>query len=353
MLELALGTRLSPEQRDYVQTARSSAQALLVLLNDILDFSKIEAGKLDLDPHPFRLHELIADALKPLRVRARAKNLELACHVAPGVPDALVGDAGRLRQVLVNIVGNALKFTERGEVVVRAEAESIRGADVVVRLSVSDTGAGIPPDRLDAIFEPFTQADGSVTRKFGGTGLGLTISRRLVSLMDGRLWAESTPGQGATFHFTARLGLGSLEGTGGTQEAPSLPRRQVRVLVAEDNATNQRVAARLLEKLGYSVEVVADGGAALRALAREPFDLVLMDVQMPDMDGLEATAELRRREQGTGRRAPVIALTAHAMKGDRERCLAAGMDGYLAKPVQVEELRKVIDFLLGNADQAV
>jgi len=353
MLELALGTRLSPEQRDYVQTARSSAQALLVLLNDILDFSKIEAGKLDLDPHPFRLHELIADALKPLRVRARAKNLELACHVAPGVPDALVGDAGRLRQVLVNIVGNALKFTERGEVVVRAEAESIRGADVVVRLSVSDTGAGIPLDRLDAIFEPFTQADGSVTRKFGGTGLGLTISRRLVSLMDGRLWAESTPGQGATFHFTARLGLGSLEGTGGTQEAPSLPRRQVRVLVAEDNATNQRVAARLLEKLGYSVEVVADGGAALRALAREPFDLVLMDVQMPDMDGLEATAELRRREEGTGRRAPVIALTAHAMKGDRERCLAAGMDGYLAKPVQVEELRKVIDFLLGNADQAV
>jgi signal transduction histidine kinase/HPt (histidine-containing phosphotransfer) domain-containing protein len=356
MLELALGTPLNAEQRDYLQTARSSAEALLALLNDILDFSKIEAGRLDLDPHPFGLRDLLADALKPLGVRAHAKGLQLNCHVAPRVPDSLFGDASRLRQVLVNIVGNAVKFTERGEVVVRAEAEAFGASEVVLQLSVSDTGPGIPTDRLDAIFEPFTQADGSVTRKFGGTGLGLTISRRLVALMDGRLWAENRLGQGATFHFTTRLVRGTTApakvlGAGAARQP--LPPRQKRVLVAEDNQVNQRVAARLLENLGHVVHVVGDGRAALRALECERFDLVLMDVQMPDMDGLEATAELRRREQGTGWRAPVIALTAHAMKGDRERCLAAGMDGYLSKPVQWEELRQVIDSILGSDNRTV
>jgi signal transduction histidine kinase/ActR/RegA family two-component response regulator len=353
MLELALGTALNPEQRDYLQTARSSAEALLVLLNDILDFSKIEAGKLDLDPRPFHLRDLIADALKPLGMRAHAKGLEMACRVAPGVPDSLIGDAGRLRQVLVNLVGNALKFTEHGEVVVRADAESLRESEIVLRVSVSDTGPGIPADRLDAIFEPFTQADGSVTRRFGGTGLGLTISRRLTALMGGRLWAESPPGQGATFHFTVRLGRGpALEaaarpGEVAPSEASALPPCRKRVLVAEDNPVNQLVAARLLEKLGHAVQVVGDGRAALAALEGEQFDLVLMDVQMPGMDGLEATAELRRREEGTGRRAPVIALTAHAMKGDRERCLAAGMDGYLSKPIEVAELRRVLEGVFG------
>ncbi len=346
MLELALGTRLSAEQRDYMQTARSSAQALLALLNDILDFSKIEAGKLDLDRHPFGLRTLLAETLRPLEMRARASGLTLACHVAPGLPDVLVGDAGRLRQVLVNLVGNALKFTERGDIVVRAEAETMGGADLVLRFAVSDTGPGIPPDRLDAVFEPFTQADGSVTRKFGGTGLGLSISRRLVALMDGRLWVESTPGQGTTFLFTARLEAHGGENACPASEAGDAAPRPKRVLVAEDNAVNQRVAAGLLQNLGHAVLVVADGRAALAALERERFDLVLMDVQMPGMDGLEAAAELRRREQGTGRRMPVIALTAHAMKGDRERCVAAGMDGYLSKPVQVEELRKVLDLAL-------
>jgi signal transduction histidine kinase/ActR/RegA family two-component response regulator len=350
MLELALGTRLSPEQRDYLQAARSSAEALLALLNDILDFSKIEAGKLDLDRHPFVLRTLMAETLRPLEMRARAKGLGLACRIEPGLPDALVGDAGRLRQVLVNLVGNALKFTEHGEVVVRTQAESTAEANLVLRFSVSDTGPGIPPHRLDAIFEPFTQADGSVTRRFGGTGLGLTISRRLVALMGGRLWVESTPEQGTTFHFTARV----AEATGdacGTGETDACSPRGKRVLVAEDNAVNQRVAAGLLQNMGHVVLVVADGRAALEALEREPFDLVLMDVQMPGMDGLQASQELRRREEGTGRRLPVIALTAHAMKGDRERCLAAGMDGYLSKPIQVEELRKVLERILGSTDR--
>jgi len=353
MLDLALSTDLDPEQRDYLQTARSSGETLLSLLNDILDLSKIEAAKLDLDPHPFRLRDLMHDALKPLAVRARAKGLDLVCRIAPEVPEALVGDAGRLRQVLVNIVGNALKFTDRGEVVVCADAASLPGEEVVLHLSVADTGPGIPADRLQSVFEPFTQADGSVTRRFGGTGLGLTISRRLIALMDGRLWGESTPGRGATFHCTARLRRGPAgSGTSDAhlpQEAPPRPPRARRVLLAEDNTVNQLVAVRLLEHLGHTVHVVGDGQAALSALECERFDLVLMDVSMPGMDGLEATAELRRREQGTGRRAPVIALTAHAMKGDRERCLAAGMDGYLSKPVQAEELRMLIEQVLPAA----
>jgi signal transduction histidine kinase len=229
MLDLALSTDLDPEQRDYLQTARSSGETLLSLLNEILDFSKIEAGKLDLDPHPFRLRDLMHEALKPLAVRARAKGLELVCRIAPEVPEALVGDAGRLRQVLVNIVGNALKFTDRGEVVVCADAASLPGEEVVLHLSVADTGPGIPADRLESVFEPFTQADGSVTRRFGGTGLGLTISRRLIALMDGRLWGESTPGRGATFHCTARLRREPARS--GTIDA-HLPRRLPRALRA-------------------------------------------------------------------------------------------------------------------------
>jgi CheY-like chemotaxis protein/anti-sigma regulatory factor (Ser/Thr protein kinase) len=276
------------------------------------------------------------------------------------VPDGLIGDAGRIRQVLVNIVGNALKFTERGEIVVRVQPESLGDGEMVLRVSVSDTGPGIRPDRLDAIFEPFTQADGSVTRKFGGTGLGLTISRRLVHLMDGRLWGESTEGRGSTFHFTARLGRCAAGlGTGAKVQAAPVKAtgpttRRKRVLIAEDNLVNQRVAARFLENLGYRVHVVADGRSALDALGCQPFDLVLMDVQMPGMDGLETTAELRRREQDTGgRRVPVIALTAHAMQGDRERCRGAGMDGYLSKPVQAAELRAIVDTILGRDEPMV
>jgi signal transduction histidine kinase/CheY-like chemotaxis protein len=347
MLELTLGTPLSDEQRDYVQTARSSAEGLLAILNDILDFSKIEAGKLEIESQPFGLKNLIADVLKPLELRALGKGLRVTCHVAPEVPDTVIGDACRLRQVLVNLTSNALKFTEQGTIDIRAESEARRDEDIDLRLSVSDTGPGISPDRLEAIFEPFTQADGSVTRKFGGTGLGLTISRRLVDLMGGKLWAESTPGRGATFHFTARLGRGPAASTSAqaptAESAEPIRSARRRVLVAEDNVVNQRVTARILENLGHTVHVVGDGLEALAALERERFDVVLMDVQMPGMDGLAAVAELRRREQGKGQHTPVIALTAHAMKGDRETCLAAGMDGYLPKPFHAHEMRAAIE----------
>jgi PAS domain S-box-containing protein len=517
MIELALDTNLSPEQREYLQTVKSSADALLTIINDILDFSKIEAGKLDLDLIDFELRETLADALKPLAIRAHARGLELAFQVAAEVPDAVVSDPGRLRQVLVNLVGNAVKFTQQGEVVVRVALEPLaippgsktngagnghRAKDVLVRFSVSDTGIGIPAEKLRLVFESFTQADGSTSRKFGGTGLGLAISRKLVELMGGRIWVESKVGVGTTFHFTVRFqvsrpsrtsfvpcrlddlcglpvlviddnstnrrilqdmltawhlrpvladsgpaGLAALrqaarEGrpfplvlldammpemdgfsvvqamnedpdlTGATilmlssaaqladaarcrelgvarylvkpvrqsellqhiqkalgaadvvrreavksrREAPprpnGLPLGPLRILLAEDNAINQIVAVRLLEKRGHTVVVAADGREAVTALEKEAFDVVLMDVHMPVMDGFEATATIRRREASRGasapegRRLPIIALTASAMKGDRERCLQGGFDDYVSKPVNAPELFETIGRLL-------
>jgi signal transduction histidine kinase/ActR/RegA family two-component response regulator len=347
MIELTLGTDLTAEQRDYLTMARSSAEALLTVLNDILDFSKVEAGKLDLDPRPFRLRDALADALAPLRVRAKAKGLELTCEVGPTVPDVLIGDVGRLRQVVINLVGNALKFTEKGAVAVEADAGPGRPGRTQLRVAVRDTGVGIPADRQQAIFEPFIQADGATTRKHGGTGLGLSISARLVALMGGRLWVESAAGQGSTFRFTVDFETASRPGLPASP-GPLVPReaaRRLRVLLAEDNAVNQRLAVRLLENLGHTVTLVGDGRQALAALERGEFDAALFDVQMPEMDGLEAVAELRRREAGTGRRLPVIALTAHAMKGDRERCLAAGMDDYVTKPIRPEVVRQALEGL--------
>jgi signal transduction histidine kinase/CheY-like chemotaxis protein/HPt (histidine-containing phosphotransfer) domain-containing protein len=508
MTELALETDLTPEQREYLQLVRSSAEALLTVLNDILDFSKIEAGKLALEAIDFSLRASLSHALKPLALRAHQKELELASRVAPDVPDALVGDPGRLRQVLLNLVGNALKFTETGEVVVETGTEA-EGEDwVSLRFAVRDTGIGIPPDKRELVFDAFTQADGSTTRRYGGTGLGLAISRQLVAMMGGRIWVESEPGRGSTFHFTARFGLGrgaigplapperlrglralvvddnatnrrilvemlqhwdmrptavgdgtealaaleqaaregdrvalmlldvqmpELDGftvaervvrspaTAGTtvlmlsssgqpgdaarcrelgvagyltkpitqpelqeailaalsaaaarRPAPLITRhvlrerrRGLRVLLAEDNPVNQRVAGRMLEKQGHAVTVVGDGRAALETLDRERFDLVLMDVQMPELDGFETVGVMRVREAevaagrreptpgssydrsvGPRGRIPVIALTAHAMKGDEEKCLAAGMDAYLAKPMKAEELHALIDRLV-------
>jgi signal transduction histidine kinase/CheY-like chemotaxis protein len=515
MTELALDTDLDAEQRDYLDMVKSSAEALLTVINDILDFSKIEAGKLDLDPSAFGLRDCVGDALKALALRAHAKGLELAYEAAPDVPDALVGDAGRLRQVLLNLAGNALKFTERGEVVVRVSCVGARGVsagptradaagpEIQLHFEVRDTGIGIPKDKLGSIFAPFEQADGSTTRRYGGTGLGLTISARLVAMMGGRVWVESEVGRGSTFHFTATFGVAEGDGAGraaaepahlqglsvlviddnGTnrrilegmlrnwrmsphsvsggaaalaelsraaaaglayrlvlldmmmpdvdgfavaqriQAQPALagatilmlssadrrgdaarcrqlgisryltkpvkqselldaivialdgaaptravirpgpgerqlaaapaPPRPLRVLLAEDNPINQVVATEMLKAQGHAVVVAGNGKEALAALARQPFDLVLMDVQMPEMDGLEATAALRAREGPAGRRTPVIALTAHAMKGDRERCLAAGMDGYVSKPIQPAELRRAMaDVLPAAADAA-
>jgi PAS domain S-box-containing protein len=515
MTELALDTELDAEQREYLGMVKSSADALLTVINDILDFSKIEAGKLDLDPIDFGLRDCLGDTLRPLSLRAGKKGLELACHIPPDVPDGLVGDAGRIRQVIVNLVGNALKFTERGEIVVRVRAEESHAKpqrhkegpeagsslcdlaplrEILLHFEVRDTGIGIPADKLEAIFRPFEQADGSTTRRYGGTGLGLTISQRLVEMMGGRLWVESEPDRGSSFHFTARLGLSQVQPRAAAPPEPSrlhgLPAlviddnatnrlildemlrgwrmkpvladggaaglaelraaaergrpiplvlldammpemdgfevaRQVkadaalagatilmlssgdqardaarcrelgvarylvkpvkqsdlldsivtllaraepepkaagrprpaapagaarggslRVLLAEDNPVNQKLAVRLLEKLGHAVVLANNGREALEAVGREEFDVVLMDVQMPEMGGFEATAAIREAEAGGGRRVPIIALTAHAMKGDRERCLAAGMDGYVSKPIRREDLAREVNAVL-------
>jgi PAS domain S-box-containing protein len=521
MTELALGTDLNPEQREYLTMVKASADALLAVINDILDFSKIEAKKLELDAVALSLRDALADALKGLAVRAQEKGLELAYHVPPDVPDDVVGDPVRLRQVIVNLVGNAIKFTERGEVVISVrqettehtekrqedkEPQAAKGGDssgpsgvrsvVCLHFEVRDTGIGIAPDKQGLIFQAFAQADTSTTRKYGGTGLGLTISSHLISLMGGRIWVESAVGEGSTFHFTGRFGLAAepaarpaapvpLDGLpvlvvddnatnrrilhdllsnwrmrptqagggeaalaalkqaaaagepfplvlldahmpgmdgfaladliqhspdlsgatmviltsaglpgdvahcrelgiaasvmkpfkqselldailtalnppagGAHRRAPSdgLPARAVgrslRILLAEDNEVNQKLAMRLLEKQGHAVAVAANGREALAALTTGPFDVVLMDVQMPEMDGFEATALIRRAEEGTGQHVPIVAMTAHAMKGDRERCLAAGMDAYISKPIQPGELIGAIDSLIAPADRA-
>ena len=490
MAELAIDTELTAQQREYLNAVKHSADALLTLINDILDFSKIEAGRLELDAIPFGLRDGLGDLLQPLAVRAYKKGVELAYHVRPDVPDHLFGDLGRLRQIIINLVGNAIKFTSRGEVVVHVEAEALTPEAVTLRVAVADTGIGIPADKLETIFAPFVQVDGSIARKYGGTGLGLTISTRLVEMMGGSIRAESAIGQGSTLHFTVRMGVRSgatsapppyeaidLRGVSvlvvddnatnrhilqeilthwkmaptladggamaltamrrasqagtpfrlvlldakmpdmdgvevaeqmhrqprasdstilmlssidrsredaarcreigvagyltkplkqsdlfnaiqaalaGTDDAargrirpdvraPVLPLlRPLSILLAEDNLINQKVSVGMLTKLGHRVFVANDGNEAVAALGQQPFDLVLMDVQMPEMDGLEATAVIRASERATGRHLPIVALTAHAMKGDRERFLAAGMDGYVTKPIRQAELWKAI-----------
>ncbi len=502
MTELALDTDLDPEQRDYLQTARSSADALLSVINDILDFSKIEAGKLDIDAVGFSLRETLETTLKTVAVKAHHKGLELLCDVRPQVPDALIGDPGRLRQVLVNLIGNAIKFTETGEVVVGVERDERGKRGTALHFSVRDTGIGIARAKIETIFEAFTQADNSTTRRYGGTGLGLTISKRLVEMLGGRIWVESQERVGTTFHFTAQFGLqadGAVEPEGfpvalsglpvlvvgdnatnrrilteqlsgwgmkpvavggaklalaeleraaaegrrfplvildhhmpemdgltlagrmrampalagcsivmltsggqagdvarcrdlgladylskpvsqrglqqamirilggpprseasvaGTEAVPGAPapadatpaaspdpHAPLRVLLAEDNIVNQKLTVTLLQKRGLQVTVAADGEQALEALARDRYDLVLMDVHMPRMGGLEATAAIRERERGRGGHLPIVALTALAMSGDREMCLEAGMDHYLAKPISAAELLETIERL--------
>jgi CheY-like chemotaxis protein len=363
MTHLLLDTDLTAEQREHLDTVRVSAESLLTILNDILDLSKIEAGKLDFELAPFRLSECLEDALKPHALRARTKGLHLPWRVMPDVPEVLRGDWGRLCQVLVNLVGNAIKFTERGEVAVTIRRQPLVNKDesCLLHFAVSDTGIGIPADKLATIFEPFVQADSSTTRKYGGTGLGLTICARLVELMGGRIWVESQPGHGSVFHFTARLetpvtadlALSVTDDRGQGADAVEVEEfslRPLRILMAEDNRINQRVGQMRLEKQGHTVVMAANGREALEALEASRFDLVLMDVQMPEMDGLEATTLLRRREEGSGRRIPIIALTASAMKGDRERCLEAGMDGYVSKPLQPDELLQVMREVLSAAE---
>jgi signal transduction histidine kinase/CheY-like chemotaxis protein len=358
---LLLDSDLSREQRESLRLVQTSAEALLHVINDILDLSKIEAGRLTIEPLAFTLRAQVDRCIKTLAFRAHEKGLSLMASVASDVPDDLVGDWLRLQQILINLIGNALKFTERGEVALLVTIDERTNADALVHFAVSDTGIGIAPERQAQIFDAFTQADGSTARSYGGTGLGLTISRRLVDMMGGSIWVDSETGLGSTFHFTARLQLRPITDTParqnrepesqnrepgtrnrepetGNREPETGNREPLRILLAEDNAVNQFLALKLLSKQGHAVETVTTGQAVLDAVARAPFDLVLMDVQMPGMDGFAATTNIRERERRTGGHLPIIALTANAMVGDKERCLTAGMDGYVAKPIDIREL---------------
>jgi PAS domain S-box-containing protein len=495
MTDLALGTELTPEQREYLDTVKLSADSLLGVINDVLDFSKMEAGRSDLEVTDFDLKGNLETTLRTLALRADQKGLELLCEVSPDLPRVVKGDPNRLRQIVINLVGNAIKFTSHGEVLVTVQASDIAGTNSLRHFTVSDTGIGIPPAMHKLIFEPFTQADSTTTRTYGGTGLGLAISKRLIDLMEGRIWVESHPGGGSRFHFTVslpsseyrpietdliappenlqgvrvlivddnrtnrRILLGQLaswtvraeavesaelalreltaaqqagdpygliltdmhmpkmDGFGLTQEIrrkpelkaatimmltsggqggdsarceelgvaacilkpireselraaiaralgatpangdfPSPPRRfseeqrdvadALRILIAEDNPVNQLLLTRLLEKRGHSVRVAGNGRLALQYIEEDAYDLLLMDVQMPEMDGMEATRILRERETQSGTHLIVIGVTAHAMAGDRERCLQAGMDGYLSKPIRPRELGELLDRLV-------
>ena len=341
MAQLALDTDMPAETREYVNTLRASAQGLLTVLNDVLDFSKIEACKLTLEKIPFSLRSLVDEARQIILPQTRAKRLLLECRAAGDVPDLFIGDPARLRQILVNLLGNATKFTESGSVVLDVSQTALDAAHASVSLlfRVADTGIGISQEHQKLIFDPFAQADGSVSRRFGGTGLGLAICSQLVELMNGRIWVESTPHVGSTFSFTCTLEVGE-EQSWVTSAAGSVEREPpMRILVAEDNAVNQTVVTKLLGKHGHHVRVVGTGIAAVEACRAEQFDIILMDNQMPEMSGVEAAAQIRGLESsGRGKRIPIVALSASAMLKDRERFHRAGMDGFLAKPFRPDEL---------------
>jgi two-component system, sensor histidine kinase and response regulator len=495
MTELVMDTDLTNEQREHLGLVRLSAESLLAIINDVLDFSKIEAGKVEIEAIPFDLRESLGETMQSLSIRAHQKGLELVYDVQPDVPEALIGDPGRIRQVLVNLVGNAIKFTSHGEIFIDVAEESHDDSAPRLHFTVKDTGIGIPEEKQNRIFEAFSQADGSMARRYGGTGLGLTICARLVKMMGGKIWVESEPGEGSTFHFTlrpavqdaaahsepiearqlrdlhalivddnltnrkvlagmlTRWGMKPTAVEGGQTALQALQiardtgrpfplvlldgqmpemdgfalagrikrepemvgatimmltsaghlgdaarcralgisaylvkpirqgellqaicnvlnlsrpkkaslvtrhtlreaRNRARVLLAEDNAVNQTLAVRLLERRGYNVSVAGNGKEALVAMERERFDLILMDVQMPEMDGFQATATIRRKERSGGGHVPIIALTAHALKGDEERCLAAGMDAYISKPIRTNEMFATIERVLGKKDDA-
>jgi hypothetical protein len=347
MSDLVLRGELEPEQRNRVGIIHESASALLCLLDEILDLSKIEAGRLELVEDGFRLDALVDGIAGVMSSRFEAKGLALQVEIDPRVPVRLVGDSGRLRQVLMNLIGNACKFTERGQVTVGVDADQEDGKRVRLRFRVSDTGIGIPPERIRALFLPFMQGDASISRRFGGTGLGLAISRQLVRLMGGEIEVESLPGYGSEFRFTLGLERSpefGAETPAARQLLASVPEvRGAKVLVVDDNAVNLMVCQGLLEAFGIRCRCVESAVEALAQLEREDFDMVLMDVQMPDLDGLEATRLIRSPHSTVrNRRIPVIALTANALHRDVELCIEAGMDGHLAKPIVPEALVKQI-----------
>jgi signal transduction histidine kinase/AmiR/NasT family two-component response regulator len=368
MTNLTLETHLDRDQREFLGMVKSSAYSLLGLINDILDFSKIEAGKLELDSVDFSLRHCIGGMLKPLAIRADQKGLKLVADISPDAPDNMAGDPLRLRQILINLTDNAIKFTESGEVIVKLIHQPALKGYNHLHFAISDTGIGIPAEKQSAIFHAFEQADGSTTRTYGGTGLGLSIASQLIQKMHGRIWIESKVGEGTTFHFTARLGVGVAApaavpaappetqselrdavsiGGDAQRERPTAKtepaRLSLRILLAEDNVINRALAAGILEKRGHSLVHAVDGREAVQAAARETFDLIFMDVQMPEMGGFEATRHIREAELATGRHTPIAAMTAHAMAGDRERSLSAGMDDYLSKPLDKVALLALLD----------
>jgi PAS domain S-box-containing protein len=352
MSELLLGTKLNDSQRQYLEMLKQSADSLLDLLNDILDFSKIEAGRMDLDSHEFDLNAIVTETVQAMSVRAYQKRLVLLHHISPDVPTRLIGDDGRLRQILINLIGNAIKFTHKGGVTVEVTVESGTADLLMLHFKINDTGIGIAGDMHERIFEAFTQAESSISRHFGGTGLGLAICRDLVELMHGRIWVDSQPNVGSSFHFTAAFGR-----TSGISIRPVSPRVEpvvtahasMKILVVEDGHVNQLVSSRMLEKRGHLVTLASSGEEALDFFRSNTFDAILMDVHMPGMNGLEATARIRQIEQAQGGHVPIIAMTASAMKGDRELCLAAGMDDYISKPLRSIELYQVVEQFVHHA----
>ncbi len=370
LVDILQRTELDHNQRRYLQMIQQATDSLLQIINDVLDLSKVEAGKLELDITTFNVRDCARDSLALFVIRAEDKGITLSSDIAPSVPDWVVGDAGRLRQILLNLLGNAVKFTDKGSVRLEIKPENPDSArpdgGLDLLFAVVDTGVGVPPAQQEMIFEAFAQADPSVTRRYGGTGLGLAITSRLVELMGGRIWIKSEPGQGSTFYFRVHLGIAEPSQAGQTDhELTKMPGstvspqketatdpaddmghdlRRLRILLAEDNPVNQEVAGLMLREMGHEVVVVSDGRAVLDALesGSDPYDLVLMDVQMPILNGLEATAMIRKAEAGQAKHQPIIAMTAYAMQGDRERCLAAGMDDYISKPIKA---RVLIDML--------
>jgi signal transduction histidine kinase len=357
MLDIALDRDLNPELAEQLQTAQRCAYSLLSLLNDILDLSKIEAGKMTLEKLPFDLRVLVADCIKAHEPKAAENSVSLSAEVSPEVPRQIAGDPLRVRQIIANLVSNAVKFTEHGSVVVRVGGEFTQPvkqpSQFTLRITVQDSGTGIPADKLLSVFDKFTQADGSVSRRFGGTGLGLAITRSLVELHGGEIQVQSELGRGSTFTVTLKCEADTAVGTAPrahvqeqVSSVPGASGSPARILVVEDNQVNQKVVTAVLRKRGFSIELANDGQEALTKLDKSAaFDLILMDVQMPVLDGLEATRLIRKESRWNG--LPIIAMTAHAMNGDKERCLEAGMNGYISKPVHPSLLLSTVDeFLL-------
>ena len=341
---LLLDEPLSPDHRDYIERIRASGEALLTLINDILDFSKMEKKKTIINPSPLSIRTLLEESMDMVAVQAEKKGLKLSYTSGYGTPDAIIGDNGRLRQILVNLLSNAVKFTDAGEVSVSVFSREIGGGKHRFSFAVMDTGIGIPPDKMGILFQPFSRVDTTMSSRYDGSGLGLAISKSLIELMCGQIWADSEEGRGSTFHFTID-----------SEIVPDLSRRSVtstklfynmaeghplRILVAEDNPSNQKVMVEMLKRMGYWPDAVADGREVIESLERRPYDIVFMDVRMPEMDGLKATQEIRKRWPINGPK--VIAITAYALSGDREKCLEAGMDDYIAKPVQKGELAGIL-----------